>query len=446
MHTLAESLVGHEVVKRGPVLGILGTMCVVLLGVGWMFQRRSRLEYLAPVALVLSLVATVAMLVLGAVSKGSEPLTVASVSESRVMPGLGMAAVKGATDVYSPSAFEGSVSVPPGAWMLPELKHQAGHIVRLGWGELSPMQWRHLRFPSGATLRGTVGGVKSLEEDLGASGTFGAEGFEGVVAGLAGGKDLLLTGPSGRLAPRMVGEKLVAGVGEQLSGDDMAGAGMITHERAERLKATASILAASPRGGMGGGTMLYAWVEGVGTGVEVQGGGDAERREWTLMAVPVTLERPSGRGEAFVVPSGFMRISNHRIQGQTNPLYDERVGKFIDKIPSGVVGIVRFELPAVVAGMRVEKARLKVGISAPDRTAQVFVPKPGARGANDFKYLGAKINGPIQPIEVEIAGEDLTVDANGGLLVGLEVSAGREGSDSIWELSGMTLTVSGRME
>ncbi|MCL2647518.1 MAG: hypothetical protein FWD61_11025, partial [Phycisphaerales bacterium] len=250
MHGLAASLVGHEVVRRGPVLGILGTLCVLLLGLGCFFQWRRRLEYLAGAAVVLSVAATGAMLVLGAVSKGSDPLTIAAVNEARVMPTLGLATFAGAADVYSPSAFEGTMCVPAGAWILPELRNQAGHIVRMSWGELSPMQWRYLRFPSGATLRGTVGGVMPLEGNWVVSGTFGAEGFEGTAkdGALVNGKDMLLIGPSGRLAPRIVEGRLVAGAGDQLAGGDVGGGGggLIPNEGAEGSKGGRRIVPAAP--------------------------------------------------------------------------------------------------------------------------------------------------------------------------------------------------------
>jgi hypothetical protein len=443
MHELASSIVGHEVVGRQPVMIVLGALCGLLVLAGWRFGRRRRLEMLAPAACLLALAATGAMLFLGAKSRGTTPLTVASMNDATGVPGAGMVVYSGAVDVYSPFTFDGSLSIPAGSWIVPDFAKQAGHIVRMSWSELGPMRWDFLHFPS-ATLFSSVGGTIAMPEKMAATGTFGPEGLASRVSGavLVTGQEAIIAGPSGNFSTRIISPgNFVSGPGEQLPRGVLAGSGIISSARAHLLAAMEPSVSAAPRNAF----TLFTWNNTLDPGATVASSTSLlpERHVLTLVSVPVSLTRPE-EGTAVVVASGFMRINNVRLPGISSPTYNDKTGEFQGKISGATTSLTRFTLPHELLPVHIDKWVLTVKLSAPDRKVKLLMMKTGGTKAREIKEL-LQADGPIAPLTVEVTGDaDSQVDAQGGMLFGLDVSAGAD-TMSTWEFNDMSVTAEGHI-
>jgi hypothetical protein len=446
MHDMALSIVGHEVVQRTPVLVILGLLGGALLVIGWRLGAKRRLELMAPAAVVLSVIATGSMLALGAMSRGSTPLTVAGMAEGLVPTSSSKVVFDGVVDIYSPSGFQGSLIAPLGGWATPDLKPQSGHLIRMRWSELERMRWDHVHFPS-ATLAARVSGTARQPEEISAAGSFGPEGFRGQLRGVpeAGKMETVIVGPGGRLAPSFTGTNFVAGQGHELLRNETT-RGSISAEARHRIEAMQPWVATASRGDL----TLYTWSKSIDAGVLVDQDGvgelKPERQLMTLLSVPLTIQRPTGN-ELFVIPPAFLKVNSVKVAelGGSTPLYDERKREFMGRIPTGAVSTMRFEIPRAALPLKVEKYTLRIDLSAPDRDVRIFTVKRGQKGRGAMQTV-AEYKQPTSAITVEIpASVDMQPDAEGGVIVGIEVTHSDD-QTSTWMLNDMSMTVTARAQ
>jgi hypothetical protein len=348
----------------------------------------------------------------------------------------------GVADIYSPSAFEGSIVAPVGGWVKPELSMQRGHVLRLRWADLEPMRWDHVHFPS-ATLKTAVSGTAIGPEPISARGTFDMDGFRGQLKGAPGKWESVIVGPGGRLAPAFSNDgSFVAGPPQQLRpGETTHGA--ITPDVRHRIDAMQPWVADKY---MNSDITLYTWTKALNTGVSIEREGSGElksdRELMTLLSVPLEIDRPLGR---FIIPPAFIKLSNARVPriGGTTPVYDERNHAFMGRIPTGATATIRFEIPHTLLPLKVEKYTLHIDMAAPDRQVSVLAIRRGQEGRGAIRKVKS-FSQPVGPITVDIPGEaDLQLDNDGGVILGLEVSgpADPTSTSSTWTLNDMMLTV-----
>jgi hypothetical protein len=197
---------------------------------------------------------------------------------------------------------------------------------------------------------------------------------------------------------------------------------------------------------------LFTWTKGLETGVEVERAGagalKAERQLLALLSVPVKLERPTTK-EAFVIPPAFLKISTVKVAGLGGamPLYDPARMEFLERVPTGAMSTLRFEVPRELLPLKVEKYTLKVDLIASDREVRVFGVKRNGSGRSAMIALkGGSVTGPSGPIELTIpATSDMQLDSEGGVIFGLDVSS-VSSPTSTWILNDITLTVTARAE
>jgi hypothetical protein len=164
----------------------------------------------------------------------------------------------------------------------------------------------------------------------------------------------------------------------------------------------------------------------------------------TLVSMPVTVTRPE-EGTAFVVPPGFMRISNYRMPGVSTPLFNESTGEFSEKVPSSTKSLIRFSLPPELLPVHIDKWIVTVSVSAPDRKVRLFMLKAGGTKARDFKDL-LQADGPIALLSAEVSGDaDAQLDSQGSVVFGIDVGASTDPM-SIWQFKSMSVTAEGHIE
>ena len=109
---------------------------------------------------------------------------------------------------------------------------------------------------------------------------------------------------------------------------------------------------------------------------------------------------------------------------------------------------LRFQLPAAVLPLAVERARLSLSITAPSRRVTI------AAHADGHVVELHRAESPLDPLHVEIAEKRfLHLDADGGLNLNLNVgeplrasaTAKDEGQDEKWTIEYLELEVSGRV-
>jgi hypothetical protein len=165
-----------------------------------------------------------------------------------------------------------------------------------------------------------------------------------------------------------------------------------------------------------------------------------------LLLVPLRLER-SAAGSRVTVPGFFVPVRRFLAENLI-PLTDE--------FQEAADFHLRFQLPAEVLPLEIERARLRLQVSAPSRRVTVLGRLDGAAGA-DGRPGGKALellreDNPSDPLRVDITEKELLrLDSTGGFHLNLQLSeplkerpSGEEdGRDPKWKIEYIELEVTG---
>ena len=118
------------------------------------------------------------------------------------------------------------------------------------------------------------------------------------------------------------------------------------------------------------------------------------------------------------MPSAFIPFSVPRIPENTGAIpVNASTGEWLGNMPMATRTFLRFELPAEVLPLHLATLRFRLDVRAPGRDVELLVLERGA-----IRTL-ASFQGPISPVEVEVAGDQCPQpDEHGHLSIGFSVS------------------------
>jgi hypothetical protein len=311
-----------------------------------------------------------------------------------------------------------------------------GQLRQLVMTDLGAWHWENLALPAGVR-KGTFRYSTRLEKPVSAVATFGAQGIEGKVAGFQGWTDALIQSPAQRaLAVNfradgtfMVGEGDLLVPGQYITGT------VLTDRQQRRQGIYGPLLSAeatSPQvatpGLVEGRSTLWAWAEPV--PLPFSFGPDIRTVGSALLAIPLEFEH-SPPDTRVTVPRAFVPM-RRMLQGR--PSRPTMEGQY------GFDQHMRFQLPASVLPMKVERARLFAKVNAPLRRFTV-----AGHGASTPIITRES---QIDPIEHDIVQSDLLqLDAQGGLNFDIGISEqlkDQEDNPLKWIIGSLELEVVGQ--
>ncbi|MEX1039068.1 MAG: hypothetical protein WDZ51_00455 [Pirellulaceae bacterium] len=179
---------------------------------------------------------------------------------------------------------------------------------------------------------------------------------------------------------------------------------------------------------------LLAWTEPLETGFDLPS--EAVRVGGALLAVPLRIDRPAA-GITIQVPSPL--IGYQAVGRETASTYDNDRQQWLGPFPENWSTHLRFQMPAEVLPLQVDKAVLSIQINAPARELQI-----AARHEEDWVSVATR-QSPLGRLRFEIdRPELLRLDAQGGLLLGINITGSPNlHSSMVWKIEDVHLEVQG---
>ncbi len=440
---LAERI-GYRIASRGPVSAILGLFCAGLLLAGVVLARRRRLEHLAWISPGLALLAAVPLAGLGWRSQRTIPATVGQAQFLEVAEGADQVTASGLLACYDPAPAMAAAGARLGGVFEPEATPETRTTRRMVWTDLDQWHWENLRLTAGLRMA-PFHWSSDLPERLEVRGTFAAEGFvahwTGKTLALA---DAVLAVPGQPcLAVRAEGPRLLARPGDVLARGRYVEDRWLSDEQRRRqavseqmLRPEAEEVRELP------GPLLLGWSDAVDMGFQFPR--HQAQFGTALWSLPLKIDRPAG-GTSVVIPSPFLPFAavNRPTTENQSSLYDRRTGVWIPSQKPTETWL-RFQVPAAVLPLRIERARLMLQITAPSRTVQIV------RRAGERTQPLHTADNPIGQVELTLDGATLPeLDAAGRLLLGLLVGAtadeGAGARASVWKIDSVQLEIAGQV-
>jgi hypothetical protein len=423
--------VGYTVVGRGTALLILSAF-VVALAFGFAAVRRSRRPGLAGWAIPLSAVLACATLVaLGELKRRSVPPAVGVAALVEVVPGTDRATATGAYAMYTPASGPVGFGTDDGAQLGLDADGLDGLTRTRAETDVGRWRWEGLALPAGArtgTFRTSVPapGTRAVARfgPNGIEGTFAAGPFRGIT-------DVVFSPQSREPLAVRVGTDggFAVTSAEALPPDTFVPGALLTDGQQRRQNLYRQMHAGKGLQQYEGRDVLFAWTDPIDPPLV-----RAERARvvgGALLAVPVEFERPAP-GARVLVPRGLVPF---RQVSSTDAL--------IPAVTSGTVGAqkpLRFQLPASVLPLEVERVAVFAHVRAPFRRAVVG----GVRNGRTVPAFEGPV--PVEPFRFEITDPALLgPDAAGGLRINFDLSAAVGGPpDTPWKIESLALEVIGR--
>ncbi len=437
LRPLLDPAIGYSVVGRGWVVLVLGGSLAAALALGLALRKSRRPELVGWLGPLAALAAAGILFGWGAASRRAVPPTVAVVQVVHPAVGQDEADVQGLLAFYRPGAGPADLGATEGGFFEPDMGGLAGKSRRFMLTDLDAWHWDDLALPAGVRLAPFKYTART-GEPITATAHFGPEGLEGrLTAGpFAEAADALVGPPNGRnLALRLQADGTFrAGGGDVLpAGQYLAGA-VLSDRQQRRQEFYRQALKPPPAGRPDGPNLFLAWAKPIDMHFNLAPG--ARQTGDALLVMPLQLER-SAPGERVTVP-GPLVTYRRLLEGQVARVSSEG-GKGADMK-------VRFQLPAVVLPMEVEKARLLARVSAPGRRVTVS----GVVG--ETATVLREEDSPLDPVRAEIDDPKyLGLDADGGLRLDLTISdplggerVGLAGTPEKWTIEYIELEVTGR--
>jgi hypothetical protein len=425
--------ISYPVIGRDTVLLVFGSFFLVVSIAAFALGRRGLRAHLGWLGPAVALVASAALVGLGEWSRGAVPPTMAVAQIASAAPGLDEVPMTGFLAVYQPSLVTAPVGAEQGGQFELDLAGLEGRVHRRLQTDLDRWHWENLELPAGlrvAPFRYTV----RPREPLTATARFGPEGLEGRVASgpFRQLEDLLLWTPAEHpLAVRLATDgSFRAGAEDQLAAGQFLVGGLVSDRQRARLRLYEKLLAQPQARPIANRSLLLAWAEPVDMHFALAP--QARMTGAALLAIPLRFERPAP-GTRVTLPAALVDCQRITSDGRTLPPATES--------RSATSLRLRFQIPASVLPLDVERARLTLKLHAPWREVVISAFADG--DAVPVRHLTGPLGAP------QVAIEDprlLRPDGQGALYMNVEVGELRGGNvgQDLWRLSAAALEVRGR--
>jgi hypothetical protein len=429
--------IGYSIIGRSAVGLIFAGFILATATLGIWLRKSSRRELLGWVGPVAALGAASAFVALGESSRRAVPATVAVAQIVEAIPGMNEGAIHGMLAAYQPDSGPAKAGATGGGFFHLDMAGLEGQTRRLILTDQGSWHWEDLALPAGerfAPFRYTARTDKPMTAVArlgnGVEGRLAVEPFHDLA-------DALLCTPSGRnLAVHLEPDGAFHFGSEDVlpSGQFLASA-VLDEQRQRRHELYRTFLKRPGVGPLEGRNVLLAWALPI--DMHFQFGPEARQVGMALLVLPLRLER-TPPGTAVTIPGPFVPYRRIQLDPQTGQEYQTEASVSSTRPADQRL---RFQLPAEVLPLRVQRARLTARIRAPGRRVTI------SGVAADKLVERARVDSPHDPITIYLDEEPLLrLDEAGGLRFEVDIGdTGRGGLvDEKWEIEYLELEVSGQ--
>ena len=444
---LAEQI-GYRIVGRGSVIAVLGTFCLALLAIGIRLARKNQLQRIAWIGPSVAAPATLALVVMGLLTRQTVPSTVAVAQLVEVEPGVDDVQMTGLAAIYNQRACDAPLGVRRGGLFRPDMTGLGGTTRRMVRTDLDAWHWENLTLPAGVRTAAFTYGTK-IDHPIEARAAFGPDGLTGTLASgpFEEPADAVVATPwRGNVAVRLNGQgAFSAGAGDVLAPAEFVAGSLLSDEQRRRQSIYHKLLPGGGESTYPDRPVLLAWAKPL--DMRFTWFQEARRVGAALLAVPLEMER-SPPETRVVVPSPF--LDYRRVRGPLGWIsssYSNVQREWLERrAPSETC--LRFQIPKEVLPVELDRAALTIEIKALSYRLEIV-----GWSAGQLVPLASR-NGPVGTVRFEIdRAEVLELDDRGGLLLGINVggrpSSAPSGSSPLmaspaWKIEAVRLEVAGR--
>jgi hypothetical protein len=430
LRPLLSEEIGYTIVGRSTAGLILGAFVLALVGLGIGLRRSRRPELVGWVAAGAAVAAAAVFVFLGEGSRRSVPATVGVAEVVDVVPASGELAVNGVFAMYQPASGPAQVATRDGALVDLDQEGLEGQTRRRVQTDIDAWHWENLSVPAG--VRTGPFRYTTRSEGLRATAQFGPAGLKGRLepGPFRNPADAMINslGREYSAAPFAADGTFTAGIDDLLPPGQFLPGSVLTDHQQKRQTIYRQLFAGKLPPHMEGRELLLAWAEPRDLPFEVPEGARAVGT--ALLLVPLEIER-TAPGTGVTIPRAFVPF---RRLGDGALLYPSMEGSI------SVEQRLRFQLPASVLPLTLERATLTLKVRAPSRRLTVS-------GLTDGRpvTLHESESPTADPIRLEITDQRmLQLDAQGGLHLNVTIGEASGAGDAKWTIESIGLDVVGR--
>jgi hypothetical protein len=434
--------IGYEVPSRTTVLGLLIGFCTLIALAGMILGRQHRLEGVAALTVIAGLIAAGAIVGLGTAKRQAVPATAASVRFAEVVPQADTLTTTGSLAVYQPDLTLVELNSPAGTRLDPQIPDLAGQIRQLKWTDLNQWHFDRVELPPGVRVFNAESAI-TLSQPPRVVARFGGTGLEGKLTSgdFSSPEDAFLAATFGKAFAIHLADDgtFHAGPGDPLPPGQFMADQLLSDEQLQRQKLAAAWFAGrTPDQAL----RLLAWVNPPSDQMKWSAG--TRQVGAVMLSVPVTIER-TPPDTAVALPAGMLEVRSVEGSSGRSTFFDNRTRSWQSpKLPATATRL-RWQLPAAVLPLKLDRAVLTIECNIPSRPFGVFALRDGQR------VPVLQRTSPAGRIEVEIKEPDLLrLDESGGIAIEFDVGeldtqvAKAAASTGGWSILSTDLDVYGR--
>ena len=413
--------IGYTIPSRVSIAGVLGIHMAIVLAIGTLLYRQKKLHYLAYIVPVAAFAAAGSLVSIGKQKTSAVPSTIATGEIIRVIPNSSQVKVESVSAVFSQEPrvldIESSQATTTA---LPE-GNSTGEMRRIVWDDSGNSRWMFVKQPPGVIRHVESESMMTTSTPWRVRGRFTEKGLEAWISGLSADEcedAVIVSAAAPASTVRMAGDgSMVSGPGEVLPPDQYLDVRLVTDAQRDRqsllrelIYPDSPIISREPS--------LLVWTDPVRAGVKF--GDDYVRRGSALTSIPIQFERVP-TGTPFNLPAGFVRLDARADGRVTSTIFNAQTGRWLDQMNQPNESQIQCLIPNVLLPCRLDRATVRVKISAPSRTFELR-----ALVDDELQTLHRQDN-PTGVLEFEIdRAEALEISPEGRLVLGLAVSESKE--------------------
>ncbi len=435
----AISHIGYRISRRLVIGAVLIGMTVLLLLISFLLAHKNQLEKLAPVAILLAVVAGTVLIINGKMDRGRVKLTLSSYQIAVAAPAQHLLALRGFATLFSPQAQGAELTTASAFQCNPAITFAKQPHVLMVALDNGQFQWENLTLPSAATMDIPFNSIRKNNFIAPIIGRFGPLGLQ--ISGrrtlLGQLRDAVIAAPCGVMALVHLGHgQNLAGHAEILPAGQFVRSALLTR-LAQRHNTIESRLFTA-----GGPTtpLLMGWRSSVSPSVQLARQIPVVFNQ-TLLVIPVDLQ-PSVPGTQVAIAWPYLSYSLVSGPGEQAPapVYDIRNHKWLRDLSAPAKIYIRFQLPPAVLPLKIASAVLTLKVTAPGRPVNVMAPVRGR-----WIRIGGMPNGAgtlrVHPTAAEMS----DIGKAGGWRCAVMVG-GNIDPNSTWHITALRLSVAGTVQ
>ncbi|MEO1993921.1 MAG: hypothetical protein ABGZ17_01430 [Planctomycetaceae bacterium] len=446
LKTFLAEQIGYAILNRQQILGILGGLSLFLIVTGVVLTRSKRGEHLGWLA-PCGAMATAGVLVwLGSQDRQQVPPTLATAQLINLVPGADDVNVSGLLAAFNADESTKQIGSESTGVFFPDMSGIEGKTRRMIWSDMDSWTWQQLRLPPGVRnaaftyygpLTSTPSAVAQFTSD-GLLGKFETGGFQNV-------EDVVIALPKqrGLWAELQEDGTFRSGAAHVLARNQYIGDALLSDEQRRRQQIYQKMLTKNRGASFPTKPTLLAWADPLDLKFSFP---DTTRQVGSaLLTIPLTIEQTPPETRVSI-PSAFLifrSVGGPKSQSPSSA-YSNRTGEWVKSRRAGRSHF-RFQLPAEVLPIKLDRAQLNIQIDASSREVDINAV------LGDQVTPIKRLQKTVGRITVDIDQADqLQLDEAGGLTIGIYVGIHalqskeiNEDQSSFWQFDGLQLEVSG---